>query len=118
MKPLPKASLSSVSTACDRVRAPVAGSDPNLASEPLRVDLRAKLQRALSSVLGVAVFVTDSACPAGGNAAAAGANCFWVECFADEHAGELRRVAGGMPPSGRGPAELLSLGVSVRESEG
>lgn len=71
----------------------------------------------LASALGCAVVVTGSACPVVRGSTATRTNCFWVECFSEENEGELRRVAGGMRPPGRGPAELLSLGVSVRESE-
>ena len=61
--------------------------------------------------------VTGSACPAGRTPSAARSHCFWVECFSEENEGELRKVAGGMRPPGRGPAELVSLGVSAREAE-
>ena len=75
------------------------------------------LQSVLASALGCAVVVTGSACPAGRSPSAARSHRFWVECFSEANEGELRQVAGGMRPPDRGPAELVSLGVSAREAE-
>ena len=80
-------------------------------------ELREKLQRLLTSALGCAVVVTNSSSPASGTEASEHIGCFWVECYADGHNGELRRIAGGMRPPGRGPGELLRLGLSHREAE-
>jgi DNA-binding CsgD family transcriptional regulator len=80
-------------------------------------DLRDKLQRTLASVLGCAVVVTNSVHPEGGGEVAGSVSSFWIECYADGHNGELRRGVMGLLPSGRGPGELLALGLSARESE-
>lgn len=81
------------------------------------VELREKLQRMLTSALGCCVVVTNSASSASGGEASGQAGCFWVECYAAEHNGELRRVEAGMQPPGRGPSDLLRLGLSNRESQ-
>ena len=87
------------------------------APERNRVNLGSKLQGVLASALGCGVVVTHSACPVGLTSSSARSNCFWVECFSDKNEGELRQFAGGMRPHGRGPEQLLSLGLSGRESE-
>lgn len=80
-------------------------------------ELGEKLQRSLTSAPGCAMVVTSSAPPSAGGEATERVGCFWVEYYADEHSGELRRMAGGMRPPGRGPGELLRLGLSHREAE-
>ena len=61
--------------------------------------------------------VKNSVGPADSGESPGNVGCFWVECYAEEHHGELRRVAGGMRPPGRGPEELVGLGLSRREAE-
>ncbi len=79
--------------------------------------LRDRMQRLLASALGCAVVVRNSACPADRDESSGNVGCFWVQCYADEHNGELWRVAGGMRPPGRGPEDLEELGLSKREAE-
>jgi DNA-binding CsgD family transcriptional regulator len=76
-----------------------------------------RLQGLLASALGCVVVVSGAVCPVRRGPAAPGTNCFWVECISTDGAGELRRIAQGVRPPGRGPADLLSLGLSAREAE-
>ena len=80
-------------------------------------DLRDRMQRLLTSAFGCGVVVKNSVGPADSGESPGNVGCFWVECYAEEHHGELRRVAGGMRPPGRGPEELVGLGLSRREAE-
>lgn len=76
--------------------------------------LTGKLQQLLSVAMGCTVLVSASPVRP---AASRGAARFWVECFSGEDEGELRRLAGGEDPPGRGPADLEVLGLSAREAE-
>ena len=74
--------------------------------------LEERVQWLLAAALGCTVLVSAPV-----PAKARGPARFWVECFSAEDEGELRQVAQVQPGPGRGPSDLLVLGLSVREAE-